>query len=63
MAKCVSCEVETEGSCWVDCGMSICGAPLCDDCQHIDEHIGSFRSWRHDKKADAIESGRGSDAS
>lgn len=51
MAKCISCEAETEGKCWTDCGMSLCGAPLCDDCEHVEEHTGSFRSWRHEKKS------------
>jgi hypothetical protein len=55
MAKCINCETETEGTCWVDCGMSICGEPLCDNCKHVDEHIGSLRSWRHDFKVKVIE--------
>jgi len=33
--------------CWTDCGMSLCGAPLCGDCRHVDEKYG----WRHEPSA------------
>lgn len=41
---CVSCGQPTGGMCWTDCGMSLCGAPLCSNCRHVDEKYG----WRHE---------------
>lgn len=50
MAKCCGCDAETDATCWIDCGMSICGAPLCENCKHVDTHIGPFRSFHHEPK-------------
>lgn len=44
---CVGCGQPTDGMCWTDCGMSLCGAPLCGDCCHIGEKFG----WRHEPRA------------
>lgn len=43
---CAGCGKPTTGMCWTDCGMSLCGAPLCGECQHVDEKYG----WRHEPK-------------
>lgn len=40
---CVGCGKQATGMCWTDCGMSLCGAPICDDCHHVDEPFG----WSH----------------
>lgn len=45
--KCEGCGEPTDGMCWTDCGMSLCGAPLCGGCQHVDEKYG----WRHEPRA------------
>lgn len=37
------CGQPTESTCWVDRGMSLCGLPLCGNCQHVDERFG----WSH----------------
>lgn len=44
--NCCGCGKPTTGMCWTDCGMSLCGEPLCDDCIHIDEPYG----WRHEPR-------------
>ena len=44
---CVGCGKPTTGMCWTDCGMSLCGAPLCGDCVHIDQKYG----WDHKPRA------------
>ena len=46
-AICVGCGDQATGMCWTDCGMSLCGAPICDDCRHVDEKYG----WRHERRA------------
>ena len=43
---CKGCGTPTTGRCWTDCGMSLCMAPLCDDCRHVDEPYG----WRHEPR-------------
>ena len=43
---CVGCGKPTTGICWTDCGMSLCGAPLCGSCTHVDEKWG----WRHEPR-------------
>ena len=53
MGKCSGCGAETDGKCWVDCGMSLCGAPLCENCKHVDTRVGSFRSFEHRPKLNA----------
>lgn len=45
-AKCTSCGKDATHSCAVDCGMSLCGAPLCDRCTHVDQAHG----WAHEVK-------------
>ena len=40
---CDGCGQPTESTCWVDRGMSLCGFPLCGNCQHVDERFG----WSH----------------
>ena len=45
-ASCAGCGKMTTGKCWTDCGMSLCGAPLCDNCRHVDEKYG----WRHEPR-------------
>ena len=44
---CAGCGKLTTGMCWTDCGMSLCGAPLCDDCTHVDQKYG----WVHRPRA------------
>lgn len=44
---CSGCGQPTGGMCWTDLGMSLCGAPLCSNCQHVDEKYG----WRHEPRA------------
>lgn len=46
-ATCVGCGQPATGMCWTDCGMSLCGAPICDTCRHIDETHG----WTHGPRA------------
>lgn len=46
-AICVGCGQPATGMCWTDCGMSLCGAPICDTCRHIDETHG----WTHGPRA------------
>jgi len=48
-AVCVGCGKPANGMCWTDCGMSLCGAPICDTCRHIDETHG----WSHGPRAPA----------
>lgn len=43
---CAGCGQPTTGMCWTDCGMAMCGAPLCGSCCHIDEKYG----WRHEPR-------------
>jgi hypothetical protein len=45
--RCVGCGAVTTGMCWADCGMSLCGAPLCSRCHHVDEKYG----WMHEPRA------------
>ncbi len=45
--KCEGCGKPTTGRCWTDCGMSLCGAPLCGECRHVDEKYG----WRHEPRS------------
>ncbi len=40
---CAGCGTPTTSMCWMDCGMSLCGAPLCDDCRHKGTSIGAAR--------------------
>ncbi|KQI68726.1 hypothetical protein AN189_07455 [Loktanella sp. 3ANDIMAR09] len=40
---CVGCGKPATGRCMVDCGMSLCGYPVCDTCAHVDEGYG----WSH----------------
>lgn len=47
MKPCAGCGAPTDGMCWTDCGMSLCGAPLCKDCRHVDEKYG----WRHEPRS------------
>ena len=47
LRSCSGCGEQTTGMCWTDCGMSLCGAPLCGKCQHVDEE----RGWRHEPRA------------
>ena len=44
---CEGCGDPTDGICWTDCGMSLCGAPLCNKCCHVD---GKY-FWRHERRA------------
>lgn len=48
---CAGCGELTEGKCWTDCGMSLCYAPLCNKCRHVDEKYG----WRHEPRERAQE--------
>lgn len=41
--KCDCCGRPATRHCAVDCGMSLCGAPLCDTCRHVDRKFG----WTH----------------
>ena len=49
LKPCAGCGKPTSGMCWTDCGMSLCGSPLCGDCIHVDEKYG----WRHETRAPA----------
>lgn len=51
LKTCCGCEKPTTGRCWTDCGMSLCMAPLCDNCQHVD---GKY-FWSHKPKTHLIE--------
>ena len=44
---CAGCGKPSTGMCWTDCGMSLCGAPICANCSHVDEKYG----WRHEPRA------------
>lgn len=44
---CAGCGEPTDGMCWTDCGMSLCGDALCENCTHVDEKYG----WRHEPRA------------
>ncbi|WP_194094613.1 hypothetical protein [Marivivens aquimaris] len=43
---CCGCGKPSTHGCMADCGIALCGAPLCDECVHIDEKVG----WRHGRR-------------
>ncbi|KIC39393.1 hypothetical protein [Leisingera sp. ANG-M7] len=49
--KCVSCGQPATHNCMADCGMSLCGSPLCDDCHHV--HVGGVWGWDHQRRKGA----------
>lgn len=50
LKACVGCRKQTTGMCHADCGMAICGSPLCNGCQHVDEPYG----WRHEPRVNPV---------
>lgn len=48
---CAGCGKPTIGRCHTDCGMSLCMAPLCGDCYHVDERFG----WRHEPRPNRLD--------
>jgi hypothetical protein len=44
--KCCSCGVQATHECETELWISVCGAPLCEDCVHIEDPAGTG-NYRH----------------